>query len=209
MKNVYIFDLDGVIVDTAKFHFQVWKDISQELGLHFDEALNEKLKGVSRGRCLDIILDNTQINLSELERQDILRRKNGYYLNYIRHLNQTDVMPGILNLFNQCKKNGVHICLGSASKNAISILDKLNITHYFDVIIDGNQVSKAKPDPEIFIRSSDILNISPKDCIVFEDSIAGIIAAKNAGMYSVGVGDEKILKEADIVFADLSEFSIQ
>ena len=208
MKNVYIFDLDGVIVDTAKFHFLAWKDIAQELDLFFDEELNEQLKGVSRIRCLNIILENSQKTLPEADREDILQRKNNYYLNYISKLEQSDLMPGVLKLLDKCKEESIHICLGSASKNAVPILEKLNIKHYFDVIVDGNNVSKAKPDPEVFSRSSEILKVAPENCIVFEDSIAGIIAAKNAGMYSVGVGSKEVLTEADIVFSDLSKFEL-
>ena len=208
MKNTYIFDLDGVIVDTAKFHFYAWKQIAEELDLFFNEELNERLKGVSRVKCLDIILESSDKELSENEREAILKRKNEYYLDYIGQLQQSDLMPGVLDLFGKCKENGFHICLGSASKNAEFILDKLNIKHYFDVVVDGNSVSKAKPDPEVFAKSSEILNIPPENCIVFEDSIAGIVAAKNAGMYSVGIGNKDILGNADIVVDDLSKFNM-
>ncbi len=208
MKNTYIFDLDGVIVDTAKYHYLAWKKITEELGIVFDEEFNERLKGVSRARCLELLTEHSDIVLSDEEKHRILEKKNAYYLDYIAQLNQADLLPGVMKLLEKCKGEHINICLGSASKNANYILDKLDIKHYFDVIVDGNQVTKAKPDPEVFCRASEAMRVSSEDCIVFEDSIAGIIAAKNAGMYAVGIGCKDTLTDADIVFKDLSEFSV-
>ncbi|PJC87209.1 beta-phosphoglucomutase [Vibrio sp. HA2012] len=208
MKNTYIFDLDGVIVDTARYHYLAWKKIADELDIFFDEALNESLKGVSRVECLEILIKYSGIALSDAEKADILSRKNDYYLDFIAQLTHSDLLPGVKALLDRCKDDGIYICLGSASKNAEYILDKLNIKHYFDVIVDGNHVTKAKPDPEVFCRASEALNVPYENCIVFEDSIAGITAAKNAGMYTVGIGSKDVLTEADIVFSDLSDFAV-
>jgi len=204
--KAYIFDLDGVIVDTAKFHELAWAKVAQEIGIEFNSEINESLKGVSRKRCLEILLDNSGKTLSENEKEIILDKKNKYYLDYISNIDATEILPGVVDLFDRAKKENIHICLGSASKNARYILDKLNITSYFDVIVDGNSVNNAKPDPEVFIKSCEILKLKPSECVVFEDSVAGILAANNAGMYSVGIGDESNLNSAKEVHTELTSF---
>lgn len=204
--KAYIFDLDGVIVDTAKFHELAWAKIAQELDIEFNEEINESLKGVSRTRCLEILLNNCGKTLSDEIKEEVLNKKNQYYLDYVADINESELLPGVIDLFNRAKENDIHICLGSASKNAVYILDKLNITQYFDVIVDGNSVTNAKPDPEVFLKSCEELKIHPSECVVFEDSIAGILAANNAGMYSVGIGEECNLNSANEVHAELTTF---
>ncbi len=204
--KAYIFDLDGVIVDTAKFHELAWAKIAQELNIEFNTELNESLKGVSRTRCLEILLENSGKELSEEKKEDVLEKKNQYYLEYIENIDESELLPGVVDLFKKAKDNNIYICLGSASKNAGYILDKLNITDYFDVIIDGNAVTQAKPDPEVFMKSCEALKLHPSQCVVFEDSIAGIQAANNAGMYSVGIGKADNLTSANEVHTELTYF---
>lgn len=206
--KAFIFDLDGVIVDTAKFHELAWNKIAEELDIEFSAELNERLKGVSRVRCLEILLENSGQQLSNEKKEEILNKKNQYYLNYIDNISESELLPGVMDLFKRAKQENIHICLGSASKNATFILDKLNITNYFDVVVDGNSVENAKPDPEVFIKSCETLNIKPEQCVVFEDSIAGILAANNAGMYSVGVGKENGLNIANEVHAELTTYKL-
>lgn len=204
--RAYIFDLDGVLVDTAKYHFLAWKHICDTLNLKFDEKFNEHLKGVSRDRCLDLILEYNDINISNDKKKKYLIKKNEVYLNYINSLTENDLLPGAIKLLSECKKKHLFICLGSASKNALLILNKLGITHFFDVIIDGNKVTKAKPDPDVFYQSCIQLDIKPQECVVFEDSLAGLQAAKSINMKTVGIGNNPTLSIADIVIDSLADF---
>ncbi len=214
MKNIskdiqgVIFDLDGVLVDTAKFHYMAWKKIADVLKINFNIYDNEKLKGVSRKKSLDIILNLNHKVISEEEKARLLESKNNYYLALIKELDESDVLPGVINLINQIQAQGIRIALGSASKNAKIILTSTGILHYFDQLVDGNMVSKAKPDPEVFITAAKLLNLEPQHCVVFEDAEAGVEAALAAEMRVVGVGDEVILGKATRVTADLCDFNI-
>ncbi|MEH6533720.1 MAG: beta-phosphoglucomutase [Photobacterium frigidiphilum] len=214
MKNIskdiqgVIFDLDGVLVDTAKFHYIAWKKIADDLQLDFDLDDNEKLKGVSRKKSLDIILDLNHKVISEEEKARLLESKNNYYLALIKELDESDVLPGVKNLISQIQIQGIRIALGSASKNAKVILTSTGLLHHFDQLVDGNMVSKAKPDPEVFITAAKLLNLEPQHCVVFEDAEAGVEAALAAEMRVVGVGDEVILGKATRVTADLCDFNI-
>lgn len=189
MIKAFIFDLDGVIVDTAKYHYLAWKKISDELGLNFDIHDNELLKGVSRRRSFEIILELNNLKMSDEKINEYCTIKNNYYLEYIDKLKPEEILPGAREFLIDSRKQGLKIALGSASKNSRKILDKLQITDLFDVIIDGTKVNNAKPDPEVFLKGAEELNVDPKDCVVFEDSAAGISAAHNGGMKSVGVGN--------------------
>ncbi|MGB3591716.1 MAG: beta-phosphoglucomutase [Nonlabens sp.] len=201
MENkAFIFDLDGVIVDTAKFHFIAWQRLAAALGIDFTEAENEQLKGVSRVNSLKQILEWGDKSISEEEFQARMQQKNEEYLDLIKTLNLNDILPGVHDFLLDLRGQNLPIALGSASKNARPILIKLGISHLFDVIVDGTNVSKAKPDPEVFTNAADQLGVSYTDCIVFEDSVAGVQAANAAGMYSVGLGDQEILHEAKEVF---------
>ena len=194
-----IFDLDGVIVDTAKYHYIAWKELSDKLGLSFTKQDNEKLKGVSRIDSFKIILslNNALNSFSESEIDKWANYKNEIYLEHINKINNQEILPGVESFIADLKKKGYKIALGSASKNAQMILDKLGITNLFDAIIDGNKVTKAKPNPEIFIKCANDLGLSPSTCIVFEDAEAGIEAAKGAKMQCVAVGDDISLNKAD------------
>ena len=197
MMKGMIFDLDGVIVDTAKYHYLAWKKIADELDLKFDIHDNELLKGVSRRRSFEIILELNGMQMNEEKIEEYCRIKNGYYLDYIDQLKAEEILPGAKEFLVEARKEGFRIALGSASKNSRKILEKLGITDLFDAIIDGTKVSNAKPDPEVFLKGAEELNVLPQDCIVFEDSVAGILAAKNGAMRSVGVGNDAVKSYCD------------
>jgi beta-phosphoglucomutase len=203
-KKAFIFDLDGVIVDTAKYHFLAWQKLAQELGIEFTPEHNEELKGVSRVRSLDIILELGGIQASQEDKNKWLIQKNEDYLSYLVDIDESEILPGVLPVLHYLKDKKQLIALGSASKNARPILEKTGILPLFDAIVDGNDVSNAKPDPEVFLRAAQLLNTSNEDSIVFEDSVAGIQAANIANMTSVGIGDATILQEAKYQFEDFT-----
>lgn len=204
-----IFDLDGVLVDTAKYHYLAWKQLAAQLGYEFTLEQNEALKGVSRMRSLEILLADGGLTgkFTDAEMEKLAAEKNEIYVRYIRELKQEELFPGVVETFRAMKAADVKIALGSASKNASMILDRLQITPYFDAIIDGTKVTKAKPDPEVFLLAAQELGIAPCDCVVFEDSQAGIEAAKSADMLAVGVGTQAQLPKADLLVSNVSEFS--
>ncbi len=204
-----IFDLDGVIVDTAKYHFLAWKTLADNLEINFTEEHNELLKGVSRMRSLEIILEIGGKTISEEEKIEYTERKNKVYLDYIRKMEKNEILPGVKSFIQELKSKNIFVALGSASKNVDLILKKLEIEDLFNAIIDGNKVVKAKPDPEVFLKGAQELDVDPKACVVFEDAIAGVEAAKNAGMFCVGVGDKNILKEADMVITSFEGLNIR
>ena len=203
-KKAFIFDLDGVIVDTAKYHFLAWQKIASDLGIEFTPEHNEELKGVSRVRSLDIILKLGNIEATEENKNKWLTQKNEDYLSYIENMDESEILPGVVNILEFIKEKKQLIALGSASKNARPILEKVKILHMFDVIVDGNDVTNAKPDPEVFLRAAKLLNATNENSMVFEDSVAGIQAANIANMTSIGIGDEKILHEAKYNFKDFT-----
>lgn len=200
-----IFDLDGVIVDTAKYHYLAWRSLAGELGFPFTEQDNERLKGVSRMRSLDILLEIGGLEYSEAEKLAMAEKKNRLYVEYISGLDESELLPGVRAYLNALRARGVAIALGSASKNAEFILEKLNIAGLFDVVIDGNKVARAKPDPEVFQSACRELGLEPQDCVVFEDAEAGVAAGKAAGMRVVGIGKPEVLKAADLVISGLHE----
>ncbi len=203
-KKAFIFDLDGVIVDTAKYHYLAWKKIATELGIDFTHEHNELLKGVSRVRSLDIILGLGNIDASQEQKDQWLVQKNEEYLTYLVDMDQSEILPGVMQVLEFLKANNQPIALGSASKNARPILEKTGILSYFDVIVDGNDVSNAKPDPEVFLQAAQKLDITNENSIVFEDSVAGIQAANIAAMTSIGIGEATILNEAKYNFKDFT-----
>jgi len=206
-KKAFIFDLDGVIVDTAKYHFLAWKNLANELGFDFTEKQNEQLKGVSRVRSLDILLKIGKIELSQEEKDRLLLQKNEEYLTYIEKMTADEILPGIPEALDFLEKNKIPFALGSASKNAGLILEKVGLLNKFTAIVDGNDVSKAKPDPEVFLIAAKRLNTDPEYCIVIEDAVAGIEAAHNAGMFSIGIGDPVHLNAADISLKNTKELT--
>jgi beta-phosphoglucomutase len=204
-----IFDLDGVIVDTAKYHFMAWRRLAKELGFEFTLADNEALKGVSRMASLEILLRVGGLAPSEKEKEEMAARKNRWYVEFITGMTPDEILPGSIRLLKQLRKEGIRTAIGSASKNARTILDGIKITDMFDAIVDGNKIHSAKPDPEVFLRGAEELNTDPSCCIVFEDAQAGIEAAIAGGMKCVGVGDPKLLGKADLVIPDLRKITVR
>ena len=204
-KTGFIFDLDGVIVDTAKYHYLAWRNLAEELGFEFTEEQNELFKGVSRKRCLEILLDIGNVEATKEQFDRWMVEKNEDYLRYIENMNASEILPDVPRVLEFLKERNIPIALGSASKNARPILEKVELLHYFDFIVDGNNVTKAKPDPEVFLIAADKLNVLPENCVVFEDAVAGIEAANAAEMVSVGIGDDKVLSEANHNFEDFTE----
>lgn len=198
-----IFDLDGVIVDTAKYHYLAWKRLAREYGFDFTEIDNERLKGVSRVRSLEILLEIGGLSLDESEKEKMAAQKNEWYIDYIKHMDASEILPGSAEYLQNIRRKGIKTALGSASKNAPLILERLGIFDLFDVIVDGNKVSKAKPDPEVFLRAAAELNVPSTGCVVFEDAEAGIEAALRANMGAVGIGKPALLSQADMVIGGL------
>ncbi len=209
MKNekAFIFDLDGVIVDTAKYHYLAWKNLANSLGFDFTEEQNEQLKGVSRVKSLEILLGVGKVNLSEEKKEALLKEKNKKYLAYVNTMTSAEILPGVNKLLQFLEANKIKFALGSASKNAPLILEKVGLLKRFYAIVDGNDVTKAKPDPEVFLIGAKKLNTAPENCIVVEDAIAGIQAANSAKMTSIGIGDKTVLSEADYVFESMNEIT--
>jgi beta-phosphoglucomutase len=204
-----IFDLDGVIVDTAKYHYLAWKALANSLGIEFTEAENEHLKGMSRMDSLNHILalGNRQ-KMKKVDKNKLAASKNLQYLDLIVDLDETEILPGTLEWIEECKQNNIKIALGSASKNARRILDSLQLTEKFDAIIDGTNTTKTKPDPQVFNLAATALGIKSHEALVIEDAFKGLQAAKTGGFYSIGIGDPEILNIADINMTSLADHSM-
>jgi len=200
-----IFDLDGVITDTARYHYLAWKKLADELGIYFDEVINERLKGVSRLQSLEIILEKSDKKYSQEEKEYYANKKNEYYKEMIKRITPEDLLPGVERFIEELKKRGIKIAIASVSKNAFTVVENLKIRDKFDYIVDANEIKRGKPDPEIFLNAAKHLGIPPEKCIGIEDSAAGITAIKKAGMFAVGVGNPETVKEADLILKDLSE----
>ncbi|MGK7379346.1 beta-phosphoglucomutase [Planococcus sp. 1R117A] len=207
LPQAFIYDLDGVITDTAEFHFLAWQKIASELGIPIDRHFNEQLKGVGRMDSLNMILKlNPALSeLSEKEKQNWASKKNEHYLKLVETIDPSHILPGIIELLSANKEKNIKIALGSASKNARHILGKLGLTAYFDYIVDAEKVKKGKPDPETFLVAADALRLSCPDCIGIEDSTAGVEAINAANMFSIGVGDAAHLSKADYRVSDTSK----
>lgn len=203
-----IFDLDGVIVDTAKFHFLAWKKLANDLGFDFTELQNEELKGVSRVRSLEKILEWGDTSLSENEFMEKMAVKNDNYLSHLTNMTSADILPGVSKVIDFLMEQEVPFALGSASKNARPILKKTDLIDKFHAVVDGNDVTKAKPNPEVFIIAAEKIGVAQENCLVFEDSVAGVQAANIAGMISIGIGERDVLHEADYVFSSFEEIEI-
>jgi beta-phosphoglucomutase len=204
-----IFDLDGVIVDTARYHFLAWKRLTDKLGIDFDVDDNERLKGVSRMDSLDIILEIGKKKLSNDLKLEYATLKNKWYVEYISKMTPAEILPGCLEFIKELRSAGIRVAIGSASKNTPMILERVGIAEYFDAVADGNNVSKAKPNPEVFLKAAEMLGVEPDKCFVFEDAAAGVKAALNAGMYCIGIGSKTVLSEAHFVVSELTEMSIE
>jgi beta-phosphoglucomutase len=203
-----IFDLDGVIVDTAIYHYKAWKRLANHLGFDFTEEENEKLKGVSRVRSLELILEWGGVSKSA-EQKQLADLKNSWYVDMIQEMQPDEILPGAQEFLEAARAAGLKTALGSASKNSETILQKVGLTHLFDVIIDGNKVSASKPDPEVFLKGAEALGRAPENCLVFEDALAGIQAALAGGMKVIGIGTAQNLPGANVVVAGLHEVSIE
>ncbi len=203
-----IFDLDGVIVDTAKYHFIAWRELAAELGFEFTEAHNERLKGVSRMTSLEILLEVGGITLNEEQKLKLAAQKNNRYVSYIEKMTPDEILPGVVSFLNELRLAGIKTAIGSASKNTPLILERLKLEKFFDAVIDGNKVAEAKPNPEVFLKGASELGLEPKNCIVFEDAVAGVEAAHNGGMKCVGIGFPEILTEADMVIPGFQRFNL-
>ena len=206
-NKAIIFDLDGVIVDTAKYHYLAWQKIANDLGFDFSKEENEQLKGVSRVQSLEFLLEKGNITLSQAEKEQYLQAKNTHYLSLISHMDESELLEGIKDLLWVLHREKIPFALGSASKNARRILEALQLTELFTAIVDGTDVSKAKPDPEVFVIAARKICRTPKNCIVIEDSKAGIQAANSVGMTSIGIGDKSVLGKADFVLKNTGELT--
>jgi beta-phosphoglucomutase len=203
-----IFDLDGVIVDTAKYHFLAWKRLTDMLDMHFTEDDNERLKGVSRMASLEIILQLGKMDLNEDRKLEYATLKNNWYIDYISKMTPDEILPGCLRFIKELRNEGIRVAIGSASKNTPMILERVGIMDLFDAVADGNSIRKAKPDPEVFLKAAEMVGIEPAECVVFEDAIAGIQAAINGGMMCIGIGSPSVLKEAHFVVSGLIEMNL-
>jgi beta-phosphoglucomutase len=204
-----LFDLDGVIVDTAKFHYLAWRRLCNELGFDLTKEENESLKGISRTESLDILLEKGDVSVSDEEKEELMTKKNEWYLEYVDQMEENETLPGAVDFIKEAREAGCKTALGSASKNAVRILEALNIRDLFDAIIDGTKVSKGKPDPQTFLLGAEALEVHPSECVVFEDAAAGVEAAIAAGMYIIGVGEEKNLYRANLVIPGFKNVGVE
>ncbi|WP_421941237.1 beta-phosphoglucomutase [Pedobacter sp.] len=204
-----LFDLDGVLVDTAVYHYKAWKRLANTMGFDFTEAQNEQLKGVSRVESLNKILAWGKVEKSEAEREELAALKNGWYVEMINKMTPAEVLPGTVDFLTAIHQAGYKLALGSASKNSATILEKTNLAHFFDEIVDGNSVTKSKPDPEVFLKGAELLGFKPNECVVFEDAVAGVEAAKRGGMKAIGIGEKSVLTDADLVVSGLDKLSVE
>jgi beta-phosphoglucomutase len=206
-----IFDLDGVIVDTAHYHFLAWKRLANEIGIDLTEADNEKLKGISRMHSLEIILGlgGGGISLSAHEKEQLANKKNTWFVDYLERMAPEEIFPGVKVLLQKLKERGIKVGLASSSKNARTVIQLLNIPNEFDVVVDGNMITHSKPHPEIFLLAADKLGIDPKECLVFEDAEAGVEAAIAAGMKCIGIGSATQLHKATRVIPNTGDFKLE
>ncbi|MBX7052087.1 MAG: beta-phosphoglucomutase [Flavobacteriales bacterium] len=203
-----LFDMDGVIVDTARFHFKAWHRLADSLGIQFTEEDNEQLKGVSRVDSLEKILSWGNLMLNNTKKIELMDLKNKWYLEYVEEVNPSDMLPGVYEFLKELKAAGIRIGLGSSSKNSILILEKLGIYDLFDTIMDGNKIHMSKPHPEVFERGAAELGIPPEQIVVFEDAISGVDAALSGGFYCIGIGDSSVLSKAHAVVPDMKSMTI-
>lgn len=208
MTKACLFDMDGVIVDTAKYHFKAWARLADSLSIPFTEEQNEQLKGVSRVDSLEKILTWGGVVLSNKQKLELMDLKNKWYLDFVEEVSPSEMLDGAHSFLKELKANDVRIGLGSSSKNAVMILEKLGIYELFDTIIDGTKIHFSKPHPEVFQKGAKELGLHPSEVVVFEDAISGVEAAKAGGFYCVGIGDAQILKQADVVVDGLHQVSL-
>lgn len=210
MKKGFVFDLDGVITDTAKFHYLAWKDLADEIGIEIDLKFNEQLKGISRMDSLERILayGNKSDTFTTEQKEALAEKKNTHYVELLQDLTPDDLLPGVQEFLNDAKAQNVPCAIASASKNAPFILEKLGVQDAFDAIVDPATLTKGKPDPEIFVRAAEAINITPAEAVGFEDAQAGLDGIKAAGMYAVGVYSGEELHGADSIVHHLTDISV-
>lgn len=210
MKKGFVFDLDGVITDTAKYHYIAWKELAAEIGIEIDLKFNEQLKGISRMDSLERILTlgNKNDAYTEVEKEALATKKNTHYVQLLQSLTPDNLLPGVKTFLDEAKAKNIPCAIASASKNAPFILDKLGVMQDFDTIVDPATLKKGKPDPEIFIQAALALGIEPAEAVGFEDAQAGIDGIKAAGMYAVGVYSGEELHGADVIVEKLTDLNI-
>jgi len=208
MIEACIFDLDGVIVNTAKYHYQAWKNLAHQLGFEFTEEQNELLKGIGRMESLEEILIIGGVSASDIDKQKYAHSKNVWYKELLEDLDESEILPGVTDFIQNLKENNFKVALGSASKNARPVLDKLKLTDSFDAIVDGNDVARSKPDPEVFIKAAGLIDATPSKTIVFEDALKGLDAARAGKFICCGVGGQHLLAKADFVIPSFENFSL-
>ena len=207
MIKACIFDLDGVLVDTAHYHFLAWKRLAKEFDYELTEEINEELKGVSRMKSLEIVLNHANVSLENQKKELMADRKNTWFTEYVHNMNPDELFPGVRELFGRLKKDNIRIALASSSKNAQTIIEILGIQNEFEAVVDGTMIVHSKPDPEIFLLAAKKLNLNPADCVVFEDAEAGVEAALAAGMKCVGIGNPAKLKKANRIVDAIQNFN--
>lgn len=203
-----IFDLDGVIVDTAHYHFVAWQRLARELGINFTEKDNERLKGVSRMRSLEIILEIGNRQMSASEKEQLATRKNAWFVEYIQNVKPDEIFPGVKEMIQTSKAAGFKVALASSSKNARTVLRNLKVEDLFEGFVDGNMIIHSKPNPEIFLKAAAQLDVEPQHCVVFEDAEAGVEAALAAGMKCVGVGSPENVGKANQIVKNTADFKL-
>lgn len=203
-----IFDLDGVITDTAHYHYLAWKQLAESEGVHFDHAFNEQLKGIDRMGSLDLILAGSPRSYSAQQKQELADLKNSHYQELIATMSEADLLPGAVNALASVRAAGLRIGLASVSRNAFTVLERLGIRDRFDYVVDAAKIANSKPHPEIFLTAAQHLSVAPADCLGVEDAVAGVAAIKSAGMVALGIGDPKVLTQADLVIPGLDRFSL-
>jgi beta-phosphoglucomutase len=203
-----IFDLDGVITDTAHYHYLAWKRLAESQGVHFDHAFNENLKGIDRMGSLDLILEGAKRTYTPEEKLALADEKNLHYQELIATMSSSDLLPGAVAALDRVRASGLRIGLASVSKNAFTVLERLGITDKFDYVVDAATIARGKPDPEIFLKAARELGVAPEDCLGVEDAVAGVASIKSAGMFALGIGHPFVLTEADVVITSLSEFNL-
>lgn len=184
-----IFDLDGVICSTDRYHYLAWKNMADDIGVYFDETINNRLRGVSRMDSLEIILENYDGELSQKEKQELAEKKNEIYKELLKQMTQKDLTREVKETLDELRGQGKKLAIGSSSKNAKFILHQIGLGEYFDAVSDGTNIAKSKPDPEVFQKAAEFLSLDSADCLVVEDARAGILAAHNGGFKSAGIGE--------------------
>lgn len=205
MKKGFIFDLDGVIVHTDKYHYMAWKKLADEMGIYFDEKINNRLRGVSRMESLEIILEKFDGKLSAAEKEEAAARKNEYYRSLLAQMSPQDVSKTVRGTLQELHRRGSLLAIGSSSKNAGYILERVGLGNFFDAVSDGNNITRSKPDPEVFLKAAQMLSLAPRDCVVVEDAVAGIQAGIAGGFETAAIGDAVKCAEATYKLSDLSD----